>query len=123
MRLPPAVILTRLRSIFLGRYSTIMFAYVTVRSSGIYFILLLSRTNSEFFPLVPVLVYPCDRFPHSFTNDVVQTSLVAGSFANLLYLVIYLPVKGCITGAHKCSNGVVVSCVGIEIAFVASCVM
>ena len=61
-----------------------MSAYVTVRSSGICFILLLSRTNSEFFPLVPVLVYPCDRFPHSFTNDVVQTSLVDVSFLNIL---------------------------------------
>ena len=100
-----------------------MFAYVTVRSSGIYFILLLSRTNSEFVPLVPVLVSPCDKFPHSFPNDAVQTSLVDVSFFNLLQFVIYSPVKGCITGAHKCSNGIVVSCVGIEIALVASCVM
>ena len=27
----------------------------------------------------------------------------------------------CITGAQKCSNGVVLSCVGIYIAFIASC--
>ena len=100
-----------------------IFSYMTVWYSGICLILLLSRTNSEFVPLVPILVSPCGRFPHSFTNDVFQTSLVAGSFANLLYLVIYLTVKGCITGDHKSSNGVVVSCVGIDIALVDSYVM
>ena len=84
MRLPPSVILTRLGSVFCGRWSTMMFAYVTVRSSGICLILLLSSTNSEFVPLVPVLVSPCARFPHFFPNDVVHTSLVAGLFANIL---------------------------------------
>ena len=61
-----------------------MFAYVTVRSSGICLISLFYKTNSEFFPLVTFLVSPCARFPHSFPNDVVQTSLVDVSFFNLL---------------------------------------
>ena len=34
-----------------------------------------------------------------------------------------MPVTVCITGAQKCSNGVVVSCVVISIAFIASCIM
>ena len=34
MRLPPAVILKRLGSVFCARQSTTMFAYVTVRSEG-----------------------------------------------------------------------------------------
>ena len=35
----------------------------------------------------------------------------------------YLPVIGCITGAYKCSNGVVLVCVVISITFIASLVM
>ena len=30
-----------------------------------------------------------------------------------------LPVTGCITGAQKCYNGVVIFCVGIYISFIA----
>ena len=30
---------------------------------------------------------------------------------------------GCINGAHKCCNGVGAVCVGIEIEFIASCIM
>ena len=33
------------------------------------------------------------------------------------------PVIRCITGAQKCSNGVVLVCVGISITFIASLVM
>ena len=33
------------------------------------------------------------------------------------------PVTGCINGAQKCSNGVVVSCMGIYITFIDYCVM
>ena len=69
------------------------------------------------------MLYPCARFNYSFPNSVVQTSLVAGYFANFLYFLMYFPITGCIIGAQKCSNGVVVVCVGILIAFVASLVI
>ena len=61
-----------------------MFAYVTVRSAGICLILLSSRTNSEFSPLVPILISPCTIYPHSIPNAVVHTSLVAGYFASFV---------------------------------------
>ena len=60
-----------------------------------------------------MLLYTCSRFPHSFPNAVVQTSCVAGYFANFLKFDIVSPVKGCITGGQNFCSGVVVACVGI----------
>ena len=57
---------------------------MTVNSTGICLILLRYRTNSEFVPLVPVLVSPCTRFTHSFPNFVVQNSLVTGYFTKFI---------------------------------------
>ena len=62
-------------------------------------------------------------FLRFFPNYLVHTSLVAGSFANFLYFVIDLPVTGCVIVAQTCSNSVVVSCMGIYIVFISSCVM
>ena len=66
---------------------------------------------------------PCTRFPYYVPNDVVQTSLVAGYFANYIYILIDFPVIGCINGAQKCCKCVEGLCVGIGISFIDSYMM
>jgi len=101
IRLPPAVILTQLRSSFCGLKSITMQAYVTIRSMGIFLIWSLESTKIESVPVVPVRSSPCAKFPNAFPNARLQISLVAGSFTSVLYLVIVSHVTGCTTGAQK----------------------
>ena len=74
-----------------------------VRSSGISLISLGSMVKMKSVPDVFVFLSPCATFMNSFPKAVVQIFIVAGSFANVLWLEMISPTMGCMTGAQKCS--------------------
>ena len=78
-----------------------MFAYVTTRSFGMMSTCSGRSILKVSVTFAPVLVSLWAKLPDSFPKHVSHTSLSSGSFDNILYDMMSLPVIGCITGAQK----------------------